>query len=135
MSLRRRLELILGLLTGIVGIIGLTVGTSLQHECVAAAATGQDTCSTTFAPAALVFRSEPGAWVVASVLVFALASVAAGVVIHSHVGNNAGRVILWIATGVLFAGTIATMASIGLNVAPALALALLTSWVAGGATV
>lgn len=132
MSPRRLLELILALLTGVAGIIGLAVGTSLQHECAATTATGQDTCSTTFAPAALLFRSEPGAWIVVSVLVFALAGVAAGAVIHSQIGNNARRVILWIATGVLFAGTIATLASIGLNVAPALALALLTSWIAVG---
>lgn len=132
MSLRRRLELILGLLAGVVGIIGLVIGTSLQHECAATAATGQDTCSTTFAPVALLFRSEPGAWVVVGVLVLALASVAAGAVIHSQGGNNVGRAILWIATGVLFAGTIASLASIGLNLAPALALALLTSWIAVG---
>ena len=132
MSPRRLLELILALLTGVAGIIGLAVGTSLQHECATTTATGQDTCSTTFAPAALLFRSEPGAWIVVSVLVFALAGVAAGAVIHSQIGNNARRVILWIATGVLFAGTIATLASIGLNVAPALALALLTSWIAVG---
>ncbi len=127
--------MILGLLTGVAGTVGLTVGTSLQHECAAIAATGQDTCSTAFAPAALLLRSEPGAWIVASILALALVSVVMGAVIHSLTGNRAGRVILWIATSVFFVGTIVALAGIGLDVAPALALALLTAWVAGGATV
>lgn len=132
MPVRQRVETIIGILVGILGIVGLLVGTSLRHECTAVAETGQDTCSTVFAPGALAANSGTGSLAVLTILTLVVLGVVAGAVMHSVSGNSAWRALLWSLTILLLAGTILTLASIGLYLVPALVLALIVSALASG---
>lgn len=127
MTLRRRAELLAGILVGVTGIAGLVVGISLRHDCTAVADTGRDTCSSAFSPGSGALRSGSGAGVVLICLALVLLCIVVGALMHAVSNRGVWRALLWLTTLVLLAGTLLTLASVGPYLVAALALAIFAS--------
>lgn len=129
MRISRRLELVSGLASGVIGllIVGYVLFGPFYSTETGACPTGSagTTCASTSGSASLLQRGiDPITLLYLSILSLVLLGIGASAILYSRSGRFLWQTCLWASTGLLMVGAFIGLASIGLFLLPSILLAV-----------
>ena len=123
MTLTRWIELVCGLLCGILGLLALVMaffGPGISYQ-------GSSSSGTTFSGVTSYAQARGDVLPYFVLFGIPLVGVALGAALHTWRRSSAGRILLWVSTAILLLLVVLAILSIGAFFVPSLALAFITS--------